>query len=311
MATTGSDDVRRPSETAEDRIILVFGATGQQGRAVATSLVVEGWRVRALVRDPDGAQARTLAATGVETVRGDLDDVVAIRAAMTGVHGVFSVQPSSGQGLSESVTDEDELRWGKLVADIASDSEVGHFVYSSAIAAGHGKTGLGHFDTKTMIEEHVRGSGLPFTIVRPASFMELLSLPGMGLERGRFTFFLRPGQSAQMIAVRDIGRIVAAIFADRERFSGQTIPIAGDALTGDELAEKIAQGSGRAITYERFADAALQANPFLGSLTSLFDDGRLAGDADIGWLDRMFGPLTRFDEWLSGPGMAQTQTATP
>jgi uncharacterized protein YbjT (DUF2867 family) len=285
-----------------ERIVLVLGATGQQGGAVASALRANGWPVRALLRDPSSGKAERLSFEGVDVVQGNLDDPASINAAMAGVHGVFSVQPSSGQGAVYGVTDEQEVRWGKGVADAALAAGVRHLVYTSVNAVGQGPTGMGHFDSKFEIEEHIRSLDLCYTIIRPAGFMELLMLPGMGLDQGHFSFFLRPAQAAQVIAAQDIGRIVAALFASPERSAGRTIEIAGDQLTGAELGETLARAAGRPITYRRFPNALLEKNVFLGRLAALFDDGRLAGRADIDALRQEFGALTSFDEWLSGPG---------
>lgn len=285
-----------------DETVLVFGATGQQGGAVAHALQSGGWRVRALVRDPGAAKAQALAARGIEPVRGDLADRPSLKAAMAGAQGVFSVQPSSGQGAAYSVTDADEIRYGKTVADIAAESGVRHLVYSSANAAGPTKTGIGHFDSKSEIEAHLRGLAVPSTVVRPSAFMELLTLPGMGLDRGASTFFMRPDQPMQFIAVADIGRVVAAIFADPAAFRSRTIEIAGDAVTGAELAAKLSQAAGRPVAYTRFPDSLLAQNPFLGGLARLVDEGRLAGRADLSALRREFPGLLTMDEWLAGPG---------
>ncbi len=280
----------------------MFGATGQQGGAVAAALRTKGWQVRGLVRDPSGEKARQLSSSGVEVIRGDLDDPTSIRAAMSGVHGVFSVQPSSGQGAAYGVTDEQEVCWGKTIADIASAQGVGHLVYTSVNAAGKAPTGMGHFDSKSEIEAHVHSLDLCSTIIRPASFMELLMLPGMGLDQGYFSFFLRPDQRAQMISVQDVGTIVASIFADPGRFAGRTIEIAGDEVTGADLGDKLSRAAGKPITYLRFPDSVLAENDFLGRLASLVDDGRLAGNADITALRQEFEGLTSLEDWLAGPG---------
>ena len=285
-----------------DKTILVFGATGQQGGSVARALRSRGWRVRALVRDPGAAKAQALAAQGIEPVRGDLADRPSMEAAMAGAHGVFSVQPSSGQGAAHGVTDADEIRYGKAVADIAAESGVRHLVYSSANAAGPTKTGIGHFDSKSEVEAHICGLPIPGTVVRPSAFMELLTLPGMGLDQGAFTFFMRPDQPMQFIAVADIGRIVAAIFADPAKFASRTIEIAGDAATGAELAAKLSRAAGRPIAYNRFPDTLLKQNAFLGDLARLVDEGRLAGRADLAVLRGEFPGLLTMDEWLAGAG---------
>lgn len=291
------------------KTILVFGATGQQGGAVASALRSNGWSVRALVREFETDKARSLSANGVELVRGDLSDRGSIRSAMTGAYGVFSVQPSSGQGAVYGVSDEDEVRYGTTIADLAVEADIQHLVYTSVNAAGPEKTGMGHFDSKSEIEAHIRSLPLNSTIVRPAGFMELLMLPGMGLDKGFFVSFVRAEQKAQVIAVQDIGKIVAGIFADPSQFIGQTIEIAGDEVTGTSLRESLSRAAGKPISYSRFPDSLLQENAFLGRLANLFDDGRLAGRADIGQLRNEFGPLLTFEEWLCGPGKALFEAA--
>lgn len=286
----------------DDRTVLVFGATGQQGGSVASALRSRGWRVKALVRDTATDKAEALAARGIEPVRGDLADRPSIEAAMSGVYGVFSVQPSSGQGAAYGVTDEAEIRYGKAVADIALASGVRHLVYSSANAAGSTRTGIGHFDTKSEIEAHIRGLDLLSTVIRPSAFMEILTLPGMGLDKGALSFFMRPDQPMQFIAVADIGKIVADVLADPAKFGSRTIEIAGDAVTGAGLAAKLSRAAGRPITYRRFPDSLLEENAFLGSLARLVDQGRLAGNADLAALRDAFPGLLTMDAWLAGAG---------
>ena len=291
------------------RSALVLGATGQQGGTVARALKTRGWAVRAFVRDPHGPKARELADEGIELRQGDLADADSIRAAMTGVDGVFSVQPSSGQGAVYGVSDEQEVLYGTTVADIAVSLNVGHLVYSSVGAAGKGVTGMGHFESKTAIEDHIRGLDIRHTIVRPSTFMEMLMLPGMGLDRGEFTFFMRPNQSMQMIAVDDIGKIVAAIFDDPASYAGKTLEIAGDEVTGLALQEALSQAAEGRIAYSRFPDSLLAQNRFLGRLAELVDDGRCAGSADIAALRGAFGSLLTLDAWLAGPGKPRLRHA--
>lgn len=284
-----------------DRSILVLGATGQQGGAVARALRAAGWSVRALVRDADTAGARVLADLGCTLAVGDQADRASIERAVAGAYGVFSVQPSSGQSGSD-VTDEDEIAFAAITADAAYDAGVRHFVQSSVIAAGRGPTGVPHFDSKAVIEERLWEMDLPVTIVRPATFMELLMLPGMGLEQGVMTFLMRPDQNVQFIAVPDIGRVVAAVFSDPDRFVGQAIPIAGDAVTGDQLAAALSRAAGRPIEYRRFPEPVLAENAVMRGAAALFDDGRLAGNADIPALRKLVPGLYDIDTWLKGPG---------
>jgi uncharacterized protein YbjT (DUF2867 family) len=284
---------------SDGKFILVFGATGQQGGSVATALLKAGWKVRALVRDVAAPKSVALAEAGVDVVRGDFDDAASIRAAMQGVDGVFSMQPSSPGG---TVSDEDEVRFGIAIADVAAEVGVGHLVYSSGGAVRETPSGLGHFDSKARIEAHIRTLPIAATIIRPVAFMEILVMPGFGLDQGQFNFFVQPDQAIQLLAVEDIGKYVAAIFADREKFAGETIEIASDVVTGSELAAAFSEVAGRAITYARFGDDVLAANPFLSKLTALVDAGRLAGSADFDALREMNPAMRSLREWLAGTG---------
>ena len=246
--------------------VLVFGATGQQGGSVARALLHRGWRVRVLIRDSFSAGAAALAARGAELVVGTFEDRAAMRSAMAGVDGVFSVQPSSPGG---TVTDEQEVRYGITIADLAVECGVKHLVYSSGSATGETPTGVAHYDTKAEIERHIRRLPLAATIVRPATFMELLVMP---------------------------------VFAAPARFAGKTFEIASDSVTGRQLEGLFSAAAGRPIPYSRFSDEVLAASPFLHKLTGLVDDGRLAGHADLDALRQLHPQLHTFAGWLAGPG---------
>lgn len=277
----------------------MFGATGQQGGAVARALKAKGRKVRAFVRDPESGKAKALAAEGISLAIGDLFDPASIDGAMVGVAGVFSVQTSSPAG---EVTDAQEIWQGKAIADSALRQGVRHLVYSSGGAAGKGPTGMGHFDSKSKIEAYVRSLPIMSTITRPASFMEMMLLPGMGLPQGEFTFFMRPEQSMQMISLDDLGRINAETLVAPDQYAGKTIELASASVTGNDLERAFTAAAGRVITYRRFSHDLLAQNPFLNRLTELLDNGLLAGAADIPALERGFGHLSSLEEWLRGPG---------
>jgi len=295
--------------TKDQGPILVFGATGQQGGSVAAALMKAGWRTRALVRDPESPGSTKLRDAGVDIVKGNLDDIASLRNAMAGVHGVFSVQPSSGQGALYGVTDDDEVRYGTAVADAATEAGVAHLVYSSASAAGDQPVGIGYFDSKGRIESHIRSLPITATIVRPVGFMDMLVRPGMGLETGHFVSFAAPDQSVQVIAVEDIGKFVAAIFADRSRFDGVTLEIASDMFVARDIASVFTEAAGRPITYSRLPDQVLAANPFLARMADLMNGGPLAGHADMDALRALNPEMQSFRSWLAGSGREAFQRA--
>jgi uncharacterized protein YbjT (DUF2867 family) len=232
-------------------------------------------------------------------VRGSFADIDVIRASMKDVYGVFSVVPSSSGG---AVTDEEEVRFGTAIADLAAESGIAHLVYSSGAGVGEKPTGVARFDTKARIEAHIRELPVAATIVRPVIFMEMLVRPGFGLDEGRFAFFLRPDQSMQLIAVDDIGKFVAAIFADKMRFNGETLKIASDTVTGRELEAIFTEAAGRPIAYARFPDEVLAANPDLRRLAASLDEGPLADHVDLNVMREINPEILSFRSWLAGSG---------
>ena len=294
------------TEMQQSLEFLFFGATGQQGGAVARALKARGKTVRAFVRDAQSDKARALAGLGIKLVVGDLFDRASIDRAMQGVNRVFSVQTSSPSGL---VSDEQEVMQGKAIADSAVAANVEFLVYSSGGAAGKGLTGMGHFDSKSRIEEYIRSLPIAATITRPASFMEMMLLPGMGLNTGVFTFFMHRDQPMQMIALDDLGRINAEILCHPERYAGQALELSGQSITGEELECAFSLAAGRPIRYQRFSEELLANNLFLKKLTELVDNGVVAGIADIPALEREFGPMLTLKEWLKGAGKAPFDAA--
>lgn len=281
----------------QDRPILVFGATGQQGGSVATALLRDNRSVRAFVR-PSGDVPPFLAEAQI--ARGEFSDDESIRAAMAGAYGVFLALPASAT--DAQVTDPDEVRWGRAVVDAAVEAGVSHLVYSSSNGVGAAPTGIAHYDGKALIEEHVRGAPIRATIVRPAGFMETLLMPGSGLETGRFSFFVRRDQPVQLVAVEDIGKVVAAVFANPTRFDGVTMEIASDTVTVADLERELSKAAGRPIAYSRYAPEFLRAHPLLEQMSRLLDAGPLAGAADFELLRSLVPDLTGFRRWLNGSG---------
>lgn len=280
----------------DDRLpILIFGATGRQGGSVARALMKARWPVRVIVLDPSEPASVELQNAGAELVHGSFEDTEVIASAMKGVYGVFSVLPGN-------LSAEDEVRYGALIADLAASNRVDHFIYSSGASAGNELTGVPRFDAKPRIEAHVRALPLTATIIRPMIFMDMLVRPGLGLDKGRLTSLIRPDQSIQLTAVEDIGKIVAAILADKARFGGVTLKIASDRVTGLELEAALTEVAGKPITYVRFPDEVLAANADLAHMASSLEDGPLSEQVDLSLMRELNAELLSFSSWLSGNG---------
>lgn len=284
------------------RPILVFGATGQQGGSVVRALLQARWPVRALVRDPETPVSTALRDMGVELVQGSYDDIDVIRSTMQDAYGVFSVLPSH-------LDQQDEVRFGRTIADLAVESGIAHLVYSSGASVGEKPTGVPRFDAKPRIEAHIRELPITATIVRPMIFMEMLVKPGYGLDEDRYTFFLRQDQSMQLIAVDDIGKFVAAVFADKMRFAGKTLKIASDTVTGRDLEAILTEAVGRSIAYAQFTREDLAANPDLGHISASLEDGPLADHVDMDVMHEINPEVVSFRSWLADSGQQALEEA--
>lgn len=142
------------------KTVLVTGATGAQGGALAHLLLQRGHTVLALTRHGDAARATALEAQGAEVVVGDFDDPVSLRTAASGADAVFAMATPFETGT------DDETRHGRNVIDAARTAGAGHLV-SSSVASADQNTGVPHFESKFLIEKYLTESGLPHTILAP------------------------------------------------------------------------------------------------------------------------------------------------
>ena len=230
--------------------ILVTGATGQQGGAVANSLLRQGQKVRVLTRNP--SKAAGLAKLGAEVITGDLTDAASLGRALTGAGGVFAMSTFIEAGMDA------EVQQGITLADAAKKANVGHVVYTS-VGSAHKNTGIPHFDTKWKVEQHIRKIGIPATILRPVWFMENFGTFFRPSPEGVLMLPLRPDTKLQMIAVQDIGEFGAAAFLRSAEFIGQAIDLAGDQLTMPEVVTHLSRTMGRPIQFQQMPDDQAEA----------------------------------------------------
>jgi uncharacterized protein YbjT (DUF2867 family) len=223
-----------------EQIILVTGGTGRQGGAVYQHLRKKGFKLRVLVRDPNSNQARQLMGSGEKVFQGSLDDPDSLMRAMDGVYGVFSVQPYSAN----------EVQQGMAVIEAAKRQGVSHFVYSSVGSADE-ETGIPHFESKVEVEEHLRSSGLQYTIVRPVFFMENWQKSAFGgsIRNGQLQQPLSPTTNLQMVGVDDIGAFAALAFEGPGKWKNRTFSLAGDELSMQQIANAFSRVAARDVKY--------------------------------------------------------------
>jgi uncharacterized protein YbjT (DUF2867 family) len=278
-----------------ERVVLVVGATGKQGGAVARSLLDRGFQVRALTRDPHKPEAQALDEQGAEVVQGDMDDRSAMDRALEGAYGVFSMQNFWETGY------DGEVQQGKTVADAAKAASVEHFVYSS-VGSAHRQTGIPHFESKAEVEEHVREIGLPYTILRPVFFMQNWEMMGEMVLGGTLPQPLDPDKPFQQVAVEDVGAFAAIAFENPDRWIGREVDLAGDEQTMPEIAETFGHVIGREVSYyqvpwDQFEEQ--MGKEFTVNYRWFNDVGY---EANIAALRQEYPELTTFERYLRSHG---------
>jgi uncharacterized protein YbjT (DUF2867 family) len=230
------------TESRRDGPITVIGATGQQGGAVIDALLKQRIPIRAVTRNPNGDKARTLAERGAEVVYADLEGVDSMRAAFDGAAAAFAMTTHDGLDGPKR-----EVAHGRVIAVAAADAALPFLVYSSVGGVERG-SGVPHFESKHRIEE-VLLEAVPVTFVRPTFFMETLQLM-IRRDGARVTIAmpLAGDVAIQMISVRDIGRAAATLLLMGDP-AVAPVEIAGDELTGEQIAERIAHRLGSTTTY--------------------------------------------------------------
>ena len=285
-----------------DKLIVVTGATGQQGGAVARKLLAEGWKIRALTRDTDKPAAQELASLGAEIFPADMEDRASLDSAFQGAYGVFSVQ----NFWLPNVGFEGEVRQGKNVADAAKAAGIEHLVYSS-VGSAHRGMGQRHFDSKWEIEQYIQSLDIPYTILRPVFFMDNHNWSRAYILSGTFTGMgLRPEKGIQSIAVEDIGVFVALAFANPKEFLGKTIELAGDELTESQIAETFTKVIGRPVNLvQPTAGAGRRSDEEMEAMYNFFNGQGY--DADIPALRKLHPGLLTFEQYLRKNGWENQQ----
>ena len=268
-------------------LIAVIGATGAQGGGLVRAVLDDPqhrFRARALTRKPDDARARALADAGAEVVAADLDDVDSLARAFAGAHGVFAVT-----NFWEHFSPETELRQAENIAQAARRAGVKHIVWSTLedtrklvplddarMPTLHGKYKVAHFDAKGEANEVFRRAGVPTTFLNTSFYWDNLIHFGMAPQRGPdgVARFLLPMGDAKLpaIAAADIGACAFGVFARGEELIGKEIGIAGEHLSGAEMASALSAHFGEPVQHVDmpFAQYAALGFPGADDLANMF-----------------------------------------
>lgn len=272
----------------------VVGATGQQGMAVTRALVERGAGVRVLVRDPAADTVDRLRRLGAEPVRADLDEPETLGAAFEGVDAAFAMTTFAGEHGTEG-----EVEHGKAIVDAAVRVGLPRLVYSS-VGGAERRTGIPHFESKRRVEEYLL-TRIAGRFVRPTYFME--NLAGLMAPTDDPEVVVRlpfPAEvPLQMIAVRDVGRVAAALLLDQDAIDQDGIEIAGDELTGPQIAERVGAQLGKTAHYEELPLSVFEDNSDLQAMFAWFAE-LPAYRADWAGTRRLDPDVLDFSAWLRG-----------
>lgn len=247
-----------------EKIIAVVGATGAQGGSLVSAILNDPektYKARALTRNPDSDRAKALRELGAEVVQADLDNFDSMVSALEGAHGVFCVT-----FFWDHFNPETEMQRAQRMAQAVEDAGVNHVIWSTLedtrdlvplddkrMPTLQGNFKVPHFDTKGASDIHFESIRTPHTLLRTSFFWENFIHFGMAPQKGpegKLTLTM-PIEDVKMpgIAVEDIGKCALSIFKNGPTYYGRTVGIAGEHLSGREMAEVFSDIYGQEVRY--------------------------------------------------------------
>jgi uncharacterized protein YbjT (DUF2867 family) len=306
---------------AEKKTIAVVGATGAQGGGLVRAILADpqgGFTARAITRDANSEKARELAALGAEVVAADIDDEAALTEALRGAYGAYFVTFYWAHFSPER--EKSEIR---NMARAARAAGVQHVIWSTLedtrqwipLSDNRMPTLMGdykvpHFDAKGESNAVFTELGVPTTFLYTSFYWDNLIHFGMGPKRGAdgtLVFTLPMGdRKLPGMAAEDIGKSAYGIFKRGEELIGKSVGIAGEHLSGAEMAAGLSRALGEEVRYNAISPDAYRALGFPGAddLGNMFqfnhdfaDDFR--GMRNVEQTRALNHALQSFDVWLS------------
>ena len=303
------------------KIIAVVGATGQQGSGLVRAIQADktgAFRARALTRDPASAKARELISLGAEVVAADVDDPASIQAAFEGAYGAFCVT-----FFWNHFSVDKELAQVQAMARAAKAVGLKHVIWSTLedtrqwvpladnrMPTLHGKFKVPHFDGKGQANHFFTEAGVPTTFLLTSFYYDNFISFGMGPKKGpdgvAAITLPMADKPLPMIAADDIGRCAYGIFRQDKTLIGKTVGIAGDQLTGDQIAAAFSKHLAKPVRYNYTPPEVYRTFGFPGAddLANMFQFKRDFNDYFCGArslaFSRSLNPaLESFDVWLA------------
>lgn len=306
---------------ADKKIIAVMGATGAQGGGLVRAILKDKsspFTARALTRDVNSEKARTLAAQGAEVVAADLDDLESLKRAFAGAHGAYCVTFFWAHFSPEKETAE-----ARAMAQAAKHAGVQHAIWSTfedtrkwvplsddRMPTLMGKYKVPHFDAKAEADSAFTELDVPTTFLLTSFYWENLIYFGMGPKRGpdgRLAFTLPMGdKKLPGMTAEDIGKCAYGILKPGSEFIGKTVGVAGEHLTGAQMAASLARALGQEVRYNSVTPDGYRRFGFPGAedLGNMFQFKRdfekdYCGARNLDVARALNPALQTFDQWLA------------
>jgi uncharacterized protein YbjT (DUF2867 family) len=293
---------------ADKKIIAILGATGAQGGGLVRAILNDpngGFTARAITRDVNSDKAKELAKLGAEVVAGDVDDPASLKKAFEGAYGAFCVT-----FFWAHFSPEKEIAHATAMAEAAKHAGTKHVVWSSLedtrkwiplsdnrMPTLQGKYKCPHFDAKGEADAQFTSRGLPVTIFMASFYWDNAIYFGMGPHRGadgKLALSLpMADKKLAGIGAGDIGKCAYGIFKDPSRWIGKTVGVAGDHLTGNQMAAVYSKALGEPVSYN--------AVPF-----DVYRGLGFPGAEDLG---NMFQFYAEFEDYFCGARSLETSRA--
>jgi uncharacterized protein YbjT (DUF2867 family) len=309
---------------SEKKVIAVVGSTGAQGGGVVRAILGDpsgGYAARAVTRNPSSEKAVALSASGAEVVAADLDDPASVRAAFRGAHGAFCVT-----NFWEHFSPERELAQARAMAEAAKAEGLAHVVWSTLedtrtfvplddarMPTLMGRYKVPHFDAKGEANEVFTATGVPTTLFHTSFYWDNLIHFGMEPKRGpdgKLAFVLpMAAEKLPGIAVEDIGACAYGIFRAGEKLAGKAVGVAGEHLTGNQMAEELSKTLGEEVAYAYVPPEVYRTFGFPGAddLANMFQFNRdfsaeFCALRELGFARSLHPGLQTFSTWLARNG---------
>lgn len=303
------------------KLITVFGATGAQGGGLVRAILADRtseFAVRAVTRNADSEKAKALEQLGAEVVVADIDDSNSIAKALNGSYGAYFVTffwehfsaEKEKQEVAGFISEAKKANLKHVIWSTLEDTRNWIPLDDDRMPTLHGKYKVPHFDGKGEADHLFVEAGLPVTLLRTSFYWDNFIYFGMGpkkAEDGNYYFaFPMDDKKLAGIAAEDIGKCAYGIFKKGKTVIGKTIGIAGDKLSGYEMAEKFSKALGKNVIFNNVTPEAYRNFGFpgaddLGNMFQFYRDFNedFNTQRDLKYVLELNPELQSFDKWLT------------